>query len=377
MPISYGFLSTYPPTQCGMATFSAALMQSLATPETGDRVGVVRVVDSPITSHTPEVAGYLQTRALGSHKSAVDALNTFDAAIVQHRFDAFGGTDGDQVLAVLDGLRGPVVTIPHIVPGYPTPHQTTVLKQIISASDRVVAMTEVARTRLVGEYGADPAKVVMIPHGAVSRQIGNPAIPGERPLILTWGLLGPGKGIEWAIDGLQRLRQLHPQPAYIVAGRTDPRVLRQQGEVYRLRLRERARSVGVSHLVRFAGSYLDEPSLTQLLRRTDIVLLPYDSRDQVSSGVLVEAIAAGRPVIATAFPHAVELLSGGAGILVPQFDAAAIGAALHRVLTEPDLLPEMSAAAERLAPHLMWPVIAETYRSVVTSLLASRTPALR
>jgi glycosyltransferase involved in cell wall biosynthesis len=368
--VSYGFLSTYPPTQCGLATFTQALTRGIPIEDSGDRIGVVRVIDTPVTSHAPEIVGHLQTQAYVSHRVAAEALRPFDVVIVQHRFDVFGGPDGDQVLAVLDAIHAPVVTIAHAVPGYPTVRQSTVLKQVISASARVVAMSQAARARLITEYGADPSKVALIPHGAVSRPMSGRAGPGQRPLVLTWGVLGPGKGIEWAIDGFQQLRRMNPRPAYIVAGRTDARVLREQGEVYRLRLRERARSVGVSHLVRFAGTYLDELALDQLLGRTDVVLLPYDSREQVVSGVLVEALAAGRPVIATAFPHAVELLSGGAGLIVPQFDAAAIGAALQRVFTEPGLAGRMAAEAERIAPSLAWSAVSAEYRDLVASVLA-------
>jgi glycosyltransferase involved in cell wall biosynthesis len=154
-------------------------------------------------------------------------------------------------------------------------------------------------------------------------------------------------------------------------------VRQQQGEDYRRQLGERARVVGVSHLVRFVGSYLDEEALTRLVRRADVVVLPYDSREQVTSGVLVEAVAAGKPVVATAFPHAVELLAGGAGLLVPQYDGAAIGDALYRVLTEPDRARRMAVEATLLAPALLWPAVAARYRSLLANLLANRTPVLR
>jgi len=376
VPRSYGFLSTYPPTQCGLATFSSGLMRSLATKESGDRVGVVRVVDTPVRSEAPEVVGYLQSRAPGSHGAAAEALNTFDVAVIQHEYGIYGGQDGDQLLAVLDDVRVPIVVVAHTVLASPTLHQAYVLQQVVGASDAVVTMTEAARNRLVAGYDVDPAKVVVIPHGATARGGGDVPVPGARPLILTWGLLGPGKGIEWAIDGLQRLRRLHPLPAYIIAGQTHPRVRQQQGEAYRLHLGQRARAVGVSNFVRFEGSYLDEASLTRLVRRADVVLLPYDSREQVTSGVLVEAVAAGKPVVATAFPHAVEMLGSGAGLLVPQYDGAAIGAALYRVLTEPDQARRMATEAARLAPALLWPAIGEQYRSLATELLANRTPVL-
>jgi glycosyltransferase involved in cell wall biosynthesis len=372
VPRSFGFLSTYPPTQCGLATFSRSLMRALSEPGTGDTAGVVQVVDQPIRSKAPEVVSHLHVHAPGAHVAAAAALNTFDVAVVQHEYGIYGGPDGDQVLAVLDQIRVPVVVVAHTVLQSPSPHQAQVLRQVVAASDAVVTMTDAARERLVRQYDVDLAKVSVIRHGASPRPGLQAPVAAVRPLILTWGLLGPGKGIEWAIDGLQRLRDIHPAPAYIVAGQTHPRVRLHEGESYRARLTQRAHLMEVAHLLRFAGTYLDEPTLTRLIARADVVLLPYDSREQVTSGVLVEAVASGKPVVATAFPHAVELLSSGAGLLVPQFDGAAIGEALHRVLTEPGLAQRMAAEARRLTPSLLWPAIADEYRALASTLLAHR-----
>jgi polysaccharide biosynthesis protein PslF len=374
VPSSYGFLSTYPPTQCGLATFTSALIRSLATEESGDHAGVVRVMDTPMTAETPEVVAHLHTRAPGAHAAAVEALNTFDVAVIQHEYGIFGGPDGDQVLAVLDGLRVPVVVVAHTVLTTPTPMQFRLLQEVTSAAGAVVTMTQAARDRLVAVYGVDPAKVVVIPHGAPLRGHVSAPAPGRRPLILTWGLLGPGKGIEWAIDGLQRLRSLRPSPAYIVAGQTHPRVRQRHGEAYRTYLGQCAAAADVSHMVRFVNAYLDEAALTRLIDRADVVLLPYDSPEQVTSGVLVEAVAAHKPVVATAFPHAVELLGSGAGVLVPPRDPVAMGAALYHVLTEPEGSARMAAEAARMAPELQWSAVADRYRTLVADLLANRTP---
>jgi glycosyltransferase involved in cell wall biosynthesis len=334
------------------------------------------MVDSPIVSRSPEVVGHLQSRSKDGHWAAAEALNTFDVAIVQHEYGIYGGQDGDQLLAVLDEVRVPVVVVAHTVLASPTPHQREVLERVVDAADAVVTMTEAARSRLIAGYSVDAGKVTMIPHGAPARGLDETALPGESPLILTWGLLGPGKGIEWAIDGLQQLRQMHPQPSYVIAGQTHPRVRQRQGEAYRLSLVYRARAIGVSKLVTFDSTYLDDKALSRLVSRANVVVLPYDSREQVTSGVLVEALAAGKPVVATMFPHAVEMLGSGAGILVPHGDGAAVGAALHRVLTEPGLADRMSAEAIRLSSELMWPAVADRYCSLASAVLNNRTPVL-
>jgi glycosyltransferase involved in cell wall biosynthesis len=190
-----------------------------------------------------------------------------------------------------------------------------------------------------------------------------------RPLILTWGLLGPGKGIEWAIDAMPGLRDLNPR--YLVIGKTHPKVFERDGEAYRSSLRRRAAARNVEDIVELDDSYLEVEDLGHLVASADVVLLPYDSRDQVTSGVLIEAVAAGRPVVSTGFPHAVELLSGGAGLVVPRGQSAALEEALRRVLSEPGLAATMATHAERAAPDLLWDAVAERYGRIADSLVAA------
>jgi glycosyltransferase involved in cell wall biosynthesis len=233
-------------------------------------------------------------------------------------------------------------------------------------------MTEAARARLCARFDVDSSKVVTIAHGAAipSRRV----VPDrlERPLILTWGLIGPGKGIERAIDAMRTLHDLPMRPRYLVAGQTHPKVLAAHGESYRQARMDQAARHGISASVDFDNDYRDVGSLTALIQSSTVVVLPYDSKDQVTSGVLVDAIAAGRPVVATAFPHAVELLSSGAGLLVDHDDPDAMASALRRVLTRPELAASMAAEASRLAPSLGWSVVASEYLNLANRLLGER-----
>jgi len=374
VPRSIGLLGTYPPTQCGIASFAHSLVRNLDNAGTGITVGVVRVMDAP-GAPVPRMVGSLRTDVSGTELAAADALNTFDVAIVQHEYGIYGGPDGDQLLAVLEHIRVPVVVVAHTVLARPTPRQATVLAQIVAASDAVVVMTDAARDRLVALYAADPDRVSVIRHGATVRVRGERLVK-RSPLVLTWGLLGPGKGIEWAIDALPRLRRLSPRPSYVVAGQTHPRVREHQGEAYRYMLQQRATDAGVADMVRFEDSYVDEGVLGRLIGRADVVVLPYDSTEQVTSGVLVEAVAAGKPVVATAFPHAVELLSSGAGLVVPHRDGQALGQALYRVLTEPGQALRMRAQAARIAPGLDWPSVADQYLALAATVLTEPTAIL-
>jgi glycosyltransferase involved in cell wall biosynthesis len=376
MARTYGFLSTYPPTQCGLATFSSALRRHLTTPWSTGSNDVVRVVHAPSPSDRPEVVHQLVNGTPGGANAAAAALNRSDVAIVQHEYGIYGGPDGEDVIEVLAGLRVPAIVVLHTVLGSPTRNQRRVLNEVIAHADAVVTMSDTAAHRLLDGYTVpEPASLVVIPHGAVTaKHTGGPSgQAGGRPMILTWGLLGRGKGIEWAISAIAGLRGLTPLPRYLVAGQTHPQVLLHEGEAYRSSLIAQAGVAGVADLVEFDSVYRDDAALAELVRQADVVLLPYDSPEQVTSGVLIEAVAARRPVVATRFPHAVELLSGGAGLLVPHRDPKAITAALLRVLTEPGLAAGMATKASSLAPSLRWPAVAARYRELADSLVASRT----
>jgi glycosyltransferase involved in cell wall biosynthesis len=317
------------------------------------------------------VLGELENNVPSSVADAAARLDDGDVAIVQHEYGLYGGVDGDEVLEIVQALSVPCIVIAHTVLLEPSDHQRAVLTEIARAASAVVVMSESARGRLRTGFDVDDAKVVTIPHGAATPPFVPRPGPAARPMLLTWGLLGAGKGIEWAIDALAELRDVRPRPHYVVAGRTHPKVLAYEGERYREMLIRRAWHKGVAASVTFDASYRDVPSLTALIQQASVVVLPYDSQDQVTSGVLVDAVAAGRPVVATAFPHAIELLSGGAGIVVPHGNSAALAYALRRVLTEPGLADEMREEAAALAPSLGWPSVARQYAALGDRLLSA------
>jgi glycosyltransferase involved in cell wall biosynthesis len=368
---SFGILSSYPPTACGLATFTAALARGLAAHDT--EVGVVRVVE-PGTQNPPadRVIGEVVNGSRRSLSAGSDVLNQCDVAVVQHEYGLYGGDDGDEVLEILGGLHVPSIVIAHTILTNPTSHQRSVLNDVAGLADRVVVMTEAARARLCRGFDVDPSKVTTIAHGAAIPTQQALADQNNRPLMLTWGLIGPGKGIERAIEAMRTLHDLPMRPRYLVAGQTHPKVLAAHGEAYRQDRMDQAERYGIASSVSFDADYRDVPSLTALIQSSKVVVLPYDSKDQVTSGVLVDAIAAGRPVVATAFPHAVELLSSGAGIVVDHDDSDAMACALKKVLTRPELAADMAAEAARLAPGLAWSVVADEYLTVGNRLLTER-----
>ncbi len=247
--------------------------------------------------------------------AAAQALNRSDVAVIQHEYGIYGGPDGDEIVEVMKRLTVPSIVIAHTVLKDPTPHQLSVLNEVLALADQVVVMSEAARARLRAGFTVDRRKVTIIPHGA-ALPTAVAAKRGGRPVILTWGLLGPGKGIERVIDAMPLLKDLPQRPRYLVAGRTHPKVLAAQGEEYRDGLIAQAQRLGVGDAVSFDSAYRTPAQLTALMQTASVVVLPYDSKDQVTSGVLVDSVASGRPIVATAFPHAVELLGSGAGTVV-------------------------------------------------------------
>lgn len=367
--MNFGILSTYPPTRCGIATFSAALSEGLCA--SGSNVGVVQIADGERCAN-PEVVGQLVNGSAASVSACADLLNQYDAAIIQHEYGIYGGRDGDEVADIIDGLRVPSIVIAHTVLQMPTAHQRSVFESIAAAADHVVVMSESAARQLRLGFDVDARKISVIPHGATLPKKPSPSARFGRPTLFTWGLLGPGKGIERVIDVMGALRDLPGKPRYLIAGRTHPKVLAANGDAYRDAARARAESACVADAVFFDDNYRSSACLAQLIQSASVVVLPYDSTDQVTSGVLVDAIANGRPVVATAFPHAVELLQSGAGIVVDHNDPEALESALRRVLTQSRLAGGMAAEARRLAPAMAWSVVAKSYLGLAHKLVAER-----
>ena len=373
MAIRFGFISTYPPTQCGLATFTASLLGAL-TSSGEDDAWVARLVDTPRLPAAAEVVGDLLVGDAAGSARSIGRLSGCDVVIVQHEFGVYGGADGQDVLALLAMLEVPSIVVLHTVLADPSPHQRQVLAAVTEAASAVVVMTRTARDRLTAACAVDPGKVSIIAHGAPEPSAASaglrPMPRGGRPTVLTWGLLGPGKGIEWGIRAMAQLLDLQPTPRYLVAGQTHPKVLLREGEAYRDSLSQLVRQLSLLDSVRLDHRYRDAPELAELVAAADIVLLPYDSTDQVTSGVLIEAVAAGKPVVATAFPHAVELLAGGAGVVVTHRSPAAIADALRMLLSRRDLATAMSQAGEAVAPQLRWSAIADRYRQLSMRLIA-------
>lgn len=367
----FGFLSTYPPTRCGLATFTAALAGAIAT-SGDDMCDIVRIDDlvpagPSVNTESVQVVGDLKPGDVAGRDLAADLFNDTDVVIIQHEYGIYGGPDGDEILDLLAQIRAPKIVVMHTVLPSPTDHQRSLTTAIGEQADAVVAMTRTAMNLLVDLYAVAPGKVQMIPHGVAWEPNSVPSTH-TRPTILTWGLLGPGKGIEWGIKAMALLDDLEPAPLYRVLGQTHPKVVIDQGESYRSSLSSLVNELGLQNTVQIDGRYRESDELAAEVAAADLVLLPYDSRDQATSGVLVEAVAAGKLVIATRFPHSIELLSGGGGVLVNQADPKQIAAAIREALADPVRILQAQAAARESARNCNWGAVARTYQALASEV---------
>jgi glycosyltransferase involved in cell wall biosynthesis len=370
---SIGFLSTFPPTRCGLATFTASLSDAVA--DSADVTpSVVRVLTPDESSAAAverdhRVTGHLINGDPQSVREAAAVLNRSRAAVIQHEYGIFGGRDGAEVVSLLEQLTVPSIVVLHTVLPSPSPHQRAVLQAVCGQASFVVVMTQHARETLLTTVTINPRKVRVIPHGART-----PVPPvrssheSARPRLLTWGLISPGKGLEWSIRAVAELAASGTLVDYVIAGQTHPKLVAEQGESYRHSLLALVDGLGLSEQVSFVGHYLSAEALDDLIGHADAVVLPYESVDQATSGVLAEAVAARIPVVSTGFPHAIELLSHGAGVVVPHRDPAAIADGVTEVLRR----SRLSTAGGPTADTTSWSTVGRSYLDLVGSLLAER-----
>lgn len=374
-------VSTFPPTQCGIATFSRALLASAAkNDDISSTWRVVRLVSAEDASICldPEMVGEVDPGSSGWVDQIAALCHGYDLLWIQHEYGIYGPDDGAGVLDLCRSSPIPVIVTLHTVPATPTPHQRQILEQLGELATTLVVMSNEARRRLTRLYSIDAGRVQVIAHGApvLSTRVEPPG-PGQPLNILNWGLIGPGKGLEWAIRSLPLLRHLEVPPRLAITGTTHPNVRRREGEAYRNHLMRLASDLGVESQLDMENRYLPMRDLQQLIRASHVVILPYDSAEQVTSGVLVEALAAGLPVIATAFPHAVEALSAGAGVIVPHRDPAAIARAIEQYVTNPAALLKAASRARRVGRSFSWPFVAARYDALAERAIQNTALTLR
>lgn len=380
------FLGGFEPRQCGIATFTHDVCEAVHT-ALPDAECFAGAVNDRIEGYKypNRVRFEMLEKDLDSYRRAADFLNfnNVEVLCLQHEFGIYGGPAGSHVLALLKEVRMPVVTTLHTVLREPSPAQREVMEGLIQRSDRLVVMAQKGAEILRETYNVPDAKVDIIPHGI-------PDIPFTdskfykaqfgvegRMVLLTFGLLGPGKGIEYAIEALPSIVKRHPNVVYLVLGATHPHLVAREGERYRLSLERLAEDLGVKEHVIFYNRFVSLEDLTEFIGATDIYLTPYLNEAQITSGTLAYVFGAGKAVVSTPYWHAQELLADERGILVPFRNPQAIASGVCEFLDHPERLEYTRKESYRLGREMIWPTVAERYLASFRRACSDRKTAPR
>lgn len=369
--LAVAILSTYPPRECGIATFS----QDLAASLWGTRVQplVVAMDEEGIRRrYGPEVIYAIQEDRIEDYRRAAHALNRsgVDVVNVQHEFGIFGGEWGEYVLEFVQHLALPLVVTLHTVLSDPPAQARRILRALAQRADGIVVLSPSAVDLLQERYGIPHSRVRMIWHGVptvdlVPREEAKAKLGLQDRLVLTtFGLVSPSKGIEDVLDALPSVLSAFPNTLYLILGETHPALRRREGERYRGLLLERVERLGLERFVRFVNRYLPDEELLVYLGATDVYITPYHNPDQIVSGTLSWAMACGCAVLSTPYRYAQDVLSDGRGVLVPFRSPQAIASALCNLLGDPEKRRRIGERAWQFAQQMRWPVVARQYATL-------------
>jgi glycosyltransferase involved in cell wall biosynthesis len=370
-------VGTYPPTPCGIATFTADVESALRLNDTTVTVVPVTIDAASgglsITRDDPE-----------SYVAAAQRINALrcDVVLIQHEFGIFGGTAGGYVLRLVDALTVPYVATLHTVLPRFSDDESQVVQAMCQRAAVVTVFTRTARRLLLEQELAPAGLLRVVAHGAPLELYADVdeaqartrlGLPRNAPVMSTFGLLSSGKGIELAIHAMALLRSEHPDLHYIIAGRTHPEVVKRQGEKYRESLTALTHDLDLANRVIFLDRFLDMDELAGVLGISDVVCTPYRGGDQSVSGVLTFALAAGCPIVSTPYRYARDVLADGAGLIVDFDDDEGFANAIHKLLDGPTSA-RARAAARQASEQMPWPTVGAALRAVLTD--AVRRPVV-
>lgn len=373
--IRIAYVSTYPPRECGIATYTQHLVNATST-------FCTRAVMSPVVVAINDRGGYydyefrvksqIEVDHIESYEKVARYINASDVDVVnlQHEYGIYGGEWGEYVTEFLRKIEKPVVTTLHTILEEPVHQAKRVLEQVLEYSDCVIVMARVGIRMLEQLYGNYPDKIRYIPHGcpnvpsletaATKRNLGLQ----DRAVLSTFGLLSSGKGIEYAIEALPKIVQEHPEALYLVIGATHPEVRKHEGETYRQFLLDKVESLGMEKNVRFVNRFLKENELINYLHATDVYIVPYPNREQISSGTLTYALSTGKAIVTTPFLHAQEAIAHGAAMDCDFRDPTSMAEHVNLLLTDDEIRSKLGKAAYEYSRGMIWPNVAMSYVNV-------------
>jgi glycosyltransferase involved in cell wall biosynthesis len=364
------FVGNYVPRRCGLATFTRDVRTAVAAHLVTADCPVIAMDDRDAAVDYPsDVRFVVEGGDPSAYRRAAEWITLVNADVVslQHEYGIFGGVAGGNVVHLLRELMVPVHTTLHTVLAQPSAEQRRVMDEVLHLSARVAVMTQRGRDLLQRIHGVASDRIDVIPHGipdtpfTASRAHKKHLGLADADVLLTFGLLSPGKGIEHVIEALPQIVTKRPNVVYLVVGATHPRLVRDHGEAYRHSLMRLVERLGVGEHVVFHDRYVDMPDLLDFLAATDIYVTPYLNEDQVTSGTLAYAFGCGKAIISTPYWHARELLADGRGVLVPFQDSSAIAREVCELLADEGRREAMRQQAWDLGREMVWSSVAARY----------------
>jgi glycosyltransferase involved in cell wall biosynthesis len=370
------FVSTYPPRRCGIATFTYDLALGM-----GHREIVALHPPDQREPYPAEVHHRIRRDEFGEYIRAARTLTQcVDVVSIQHEYGIWGGIDGGNVLDFARALDVPAIATLHTVLRSPSPQQRVILSELVANTSAAVVMSQTAASLLVDAYGVDPRHVAVIPHGVpdlpmVDSSTIKPGLELDgRMVILSFGLLGPGKGYELMLDALPAIVKAHPSVCYAIVGATHPNLLLRDGEAYRRSLEERVAKLRLQKHVRFVDRFIGRVELTRWLEAADVFVTPYPNMDQIVSGTLAYAMGAGRAIVSTPYAYASELLADGRGVFVPPASPTALAAAVNELLADEKVRLEVGRRAYDHSRRMVWSSVAAEYRDLIGRVRSGAVP---
>lgn len=371
-------IGNYLPRQCGIATFTTDLSQSLAR-ELAHEDNLINIAMDDIPEghdYPPQVKFRVRQNVQADYFWAADYLNAnqYGAAIVQHEFGIFGGEDGAYILQMIKFLKMPVITNLHTVLKNPSEGQRKVILELAKYSDRLVVMNKKAIEILTKVYGIDKKMIAFIPHGIPDSVFETPGLYNHlfglenRDIILTFGLLGPDKGIESMIKAMPLIVKENPNAVYLILGQTHPHILERTGDSYRHELQQLVSALGMENHVVFHNQFVQLETLIQYIQTAKIYAIPYLKKEQITSGTLAYALGIGTPVVSTPFWHAEELLSEGRGRLVPFNNSQEMAKEINYLLANDHEREMMRFKGYQFGRSMTWREVSKMHLNVLAEI---------
>ena len=371
--IRTAFVSTYPPRQGGVATFT----QHLAAAVGGREIVAIHAEDLP-SPYPLEVHHRIRRDELDDYPRTAEALSVCaDVVAIQHEFGLWGGEHGESVLDFAAALNVPAIATLHSVPASPTSEQHDVLAELVRRVAATVVMSPSAATLLVERYGAEPRRIHVIPHGIPDLPLQDaetlkPAVGmAGRDLLLSFGLLAPRKGYELVLAALPAIVAARPQTMYTILGVTHPDIAVTDGEAYRESLVAEVKRRKLGDHVQFVDRFVGRVELTRWLEASDVILAPHTDDGHRASGTLAYAMGAGRAIVSTPHPYALDQLADGAGVIVPSGDPSALAAAVIELLGDPEARDAIGRTAHDRSRSMTWWNVAAQYRTLLARVQAN------